>query len=129
MYEFADFGQQIGSAPMILEQRTYSIKPGKTYAFLDLVEKQGFALARKVLGAPLGYFTTEIGDLTQVVHLWVYESHADRERRFAELFAMPEWLAFVDAVLPLVERMETSILRPAPFSPLTLAAARAINGL
>lgn len=112
---------------MILEERIYTIKIGQIGTFLNLVETQGFELGRRVLGAPLGYFTTEIGDLATVVHLWAYESHADRERRFAELFAIPEWLAFIDAVLPLIERMETRILRPAPFSPLTLAAARAIN--
>lgn len=112
---------------MILEERTYAIRPGKLPAFLALVEQQGFAISRRVLGAPLGYFTTEIGDLSQVIHLWAYESHADRERRFAELFQIPEWLAFIDAVLPMIERMETRILRPAPFSPLTLEAARAMN--
>lgn len=112
---------------MILEERIYTIKVGQVAAFLERVERQGFALAQRVLGAPLGYFTTEVGDLSMVVHLWAYESHADRERRFAELFANPEWLAFIDAVLPLIERMETRILRPAAFSPLTLNAARAIN--
>jgi len=112
---------------VILEERIYSIKPGQMHAFLDLVERQGFALSRKVLGAPLGYFTTEIGDLSQVVHLWAYASHADRERRFAELFQIPEWLSFIEAVLPMIERMETRILRPARFSPLTLEAALAMN--
>ncbi|MEW5961992.1 MAG: NIPSNAP family protein [Pseudomonadota bacterium] len=112
---------------MILEQRTYTIRTGMMRDFLDLVEQRGFPIAQRILGGPLGYFTEEVGDLNRVVHLWAYESMADRERRFAEIFAMPEWLAFIDAVLPAIERMETRLLRPAPFSPLTLEAVRALN--
>lgn len=112
---------------MILEVRTYIIRTGMIRVFLDLVEQRGFPIAQRVLGGPLGYFTEEVGDLNRITHLWAYESMADRERRFAEIFAMPDWLAFIEAVLPLVERMETRLLRPAPFSPLTLDAVRALN--
>lgn len=112
---------------MILEERIYVIKVGKVQEFLGHVERQGFPLAQRILGGPLGYFTTEIGDLSQVIHLWAYESLADRDRRFAEIFAHPDWLAFIADVLPLIERMETRILQPARFSPLTLEAVRAMN--
>lgn len=112
---------------MILEQRVYSIRTGKMPAFLEQVEQCGMPIARRVLGGGLGYFTEEIGDLNRVTHLWAYESLTDREQRLAAIVAIPEWLAFVDAVLPLIEHMETRILRPAAFSPLTLEIARQIN--
>jgi len=112
---------------MILEERLYSLKVPNIAPFLDLVERRGMPIARRVLGGPLGYFTTEVGDLGQVIHLWAYESHADREMRLAAIFKDPGWLAFIADVLPLIERMETRILRPAAFSPLTMDAVRAMN--
>ena len=47
--------------------------------------------------------------------------------RLAAIFKDPGWLAFIADVLPLIERMETRILRPAAFSPLTMDAVRAMN--
>lgn len=112
---------------MILELRTYSIRPGRMSEFLAHVETLGMPVAKRVLGGPLGYFTTEIGDLTQVVHLWAYESLSEREQRLSAIFQDGDWLRFIDTVLPLIERMETRILRPAPFSPLTMDAVRSMN--
>ena len=46
------------------------------------------------LGAPLGYYTTEVGDVNEVVHIWQYADAADRERRRAALESDPQWLAY-----------------------------------
>jgi len=64
----------------------------------------------------LGYFQSESGELNRIVHLWGFDSAADRETRRAALAADPDWIAFVPKVLPLLVRMESVILRPAPFS-------------
>jgi NIPSNAP len=66
----------------------------------------------------IGYFHTEIGELNQVVHLWGYESLAERERRRALLAADPEWQEYLKNSPDIVVKMESRILVPAPFSPI-----------
>jgi len=38
---------------------------------------------QKFLGGLVGFFTCEIGTLNRIVHMWKYESLADREARRA----------------------------------------------
>ena len=66
---------------MIVEQRTYVVKAGRTAEFLAAVETLGLPVMRPLLGGLIGYFVTEIGALNEVVHLWAYESLDDRARR------------------------------------------------
>ena len=79
---------------MIVDLRTYSIRIGAMRDFLELYAREGLAVQTQHLGAPLGYYTTEVGELAQVVHLWGYADMADRERRRAALEADPRWLAY-----------------------------------
>ena len=113
---------------MILEQRTYKLRPGQTGAYLRAVETLGLPLLKPILGGFIGYFTSEIGALEEVVHLWAYASLEDRAARRKRLAAHPDWPRFTAAVSPLLERMESRILTPAAFTPLTLAAVRALSG-
>jgi len=79
---------------MIVDQRTYTIQIGKLRDFLALYAAEGLPVQAEHLGPPLGYYTTEVGDVNQVVHLWQYQDMADRERRRAALEADPRWLAY-----------------------------------
>ena len=79
---------------MIVDQRTYTIQIGLLHDFLALYAAEGLAVQTEHLGAPLGYYTTEIGNVNQVVHLWGYTDMADREKRRAALEADPRWLAY-----------------------------------
>lgn len=103
---------------MIVEQRTYTLHPGKQQEFLSLVEKRGLAIQLPVLGNLVGYFSTDIGDLNQVVHLWGFADLNDREVRRNRLAALRAWQDFVPSVLPLIQQMKTQILKPASFSPI-----------
>ena len=60
---------------MIHELRTYTLLPKKAPEFLKLTRKVGFEIRSKHSKC-LGYWTSEIGDLNQVVHLWEYEDFA-----------------------------------------------------
>ena len=112
---------------MIVEQRTYIVKPGRTAEYLAAVETLGLPIMRPLLGGLIGYFVTEIGALNQVVHLWAYDSLEDRARRRKAVEEHPGWPAFTEAVRPLFERMETRVMTPASFTPLTLESIRAMN--
>jgi hypothetical protein len=104
---------------MIVELRTYTAKPGQAAEFLKLYEEKALPLQTHYLGGLMGFYTSEIGHLNQIVHLWQFESLADRESRRLALEADPAWRAFraelrsMDVLLD----MHSSILRPTTFSP------------
>lgn len=102
---------------MIVEERIYSFKVGGTVEFLRIYEAQGLELQRRILGRMVGYFTTEFGELHQIVHLWAYRGLAERSRRRAQLAQEPAWRAFQKKTAPLIVRQENRLLMPAPFSP------------
>lgn len=79
---------------MIFDERTYTVKPGTLDAYLKRHFSEALPIMRKYLGEPYGYFTTETGDLNQFVHIWRYDSMADRERRRSAMYSDPEWLAY-----------------------------------
>ena len=103
---------------MLVEQRTYTFRPGQAAAFLDTYMDGVCDLQSRTLGKMIGYFTTEIGPLNQTVHLWGYDSLDERMRRRKILGETPEWQAFLAKVLPLIVTMETKILIPTAFSPI-----------
>ena len=100
---------------MIVEERIYTLKPGKAVEYLKLYEQEGMAIQRPILGNLAGYYSTEIGPLNVVVHLWAYEDLADRTRRRAQLAADPRWQAYVPKTQALVDTQENRILNTAPF--------------
>lgn len=101
---------------MIVELRTYVLHPGRQAEFLRRMQEEGIAIERPILGRMLGFYTSDIGTLNQVVHLWGYDSHAERDARRARLAADARWLAFVPTVLPMIRDMDNRILKPAPFA-------------
>ena len=96
---------------MIVEKRTYDIAPGDLAALIDLYQKDGLDIQVHHLGALLGYFTSESGILNQVVQLWVFSDHGDREARRTALYGDPAWLAYLAKAVPLVKRQHSVFLR------------------
>jgi hypothetical protein len=102
---------------MIVEERIYTCHCGKAQQYVKMYEAEGLAIQRPILGNLLGYFTTELGELNQVVHLWAYENFEDRAARRKKLLTNPEWMAYAAKVQPLVLTQQNKILIPAAFSP------------
>lgn len=103
---------------MIVEERIYTLHPGKVPEYLRLYESEGLAIQTRILGRLIGYFTTEVGPLNQIIHMWGYDSLEERTRRRSELMADAGWKAFVVKLQPLILTMENKLLTPAPFSPI-----------
>ncbi|NYT69708.1 NIPSNAP family protein [Pusillimonas noertemannii] len=103
---------------MIVDHRTYIIRTGLMRDFLALYAAEGLAVQTEHLGTPLGYYTTEVGELNQVVHLWAYTDMADRQRRRAALEADPRWLAYrrKAAAAGQVLRQSNAILQQVDFT-------------
>ena len=87
---------------MIVEQRTYTLHPGKVPEMVRLYGEEGLALQQKYLGRFIGYFTAETGNVNQVVFLWGYDSADDRDARRARLAQDPAWQAYLGKVMPLL---------------------------
>jgi hypothetical protein len=102
----------------ILDERTYAIQPARVRDYLDLYVAEGMAIQVGHLGDLVGWFTTDVGVVNEVVHMWRYADMGDRERRRAAMEADPAWQAFRAKAAPLVFRMRSRILRPTAFSPL-----------
>ncbi|MBC8752272.1 MULTISPECIES: NIPSNAP family protein [Paraburkholderia] len=100
---------------MIIEHRTYTLHPGKTATYFSLYTSEGLAIQLEYLPRPIGYYTTELGTLNQIVHMWAYDDLSDRAQRRAHLKKDPRWLNYVDKILPLIQHQESKILVPAPF--------------
>jgi hypothetical protein len=99
--------------------RTYTIKPLRTGDFLALYEQAALPLQKKYLGHLIGFFVSEIGELNQVVHLWGFDSLAERERRRAEMEKDPGWPLYRNALrdLDVVLLQDNKILKSTSFSP------------
>lgn len=103
---------------MIVVHRSYTILPGRMAEFLAVYGALGYPLQRKHLGEPIGFFSSmDIGAINEVVHLWSYRDEADRAARRTALKAEPTWQAYLAAAMPLLSRIESKNLTPAPFSP------------
>ena len=105
---------------MIIDHRTYTLHPLKLPKWLKLYQEYALPVQEKHLGKLVGFFTSEIGTLNQVVHLWQYEDLADRQKRRAAMAADPAWHEFLrrNEELGALQHQESKILLPTSFSPL-----------
>lgn len=107
---------------MIVEHRTYQLKPGKVNAYFECYQQTGMAIQLDYLVQPLGYYCTEIGPLNQIIHLWGYTDLNERQRCRNLLKQDPRWAGYVAMIMPLIEHQESRILTPAGFfSPMAVA--------
>ena len=98
---------------MIYELRTYTLHPGRTATFCNLVEKVGFPARGNSCGTCLGFWTAEFGMLNQVWHLWRYNSLDERTRLRAQLSQNTRWTTeFVPKIAPLLMRQDIRFLNP-----------------
>ena len=97
---------------MIIEMRTYTLKPGNIPTF---EERFGSALhIREKCSKLAAFWHTEVGPLNQVIHVWPYESLDQRAKVRAEASKAEGWPPNTRE-LTLEQRSE--IFLPAPFSP------------
>ena len=103
----------------IIDLRIYTIRPRAMPEYLNLFEELALPVTQKHLGAPLGYYVSQIGPLNQVVHLWAFESLADMERRTAAVYADPAFAKYLTATAGLVVAQEDRIVRRVDFKSLS----------
>ncbi|HCV40065.1 MAG TPA: NIPSNAP family protein [Pseudomonas sp.] len=105
---------------MFYELRTYTLDPLKMADWLALYQSHALAVQREHLGNLVGFFTSEFGEVNQVVHLWAYASLDERMARRAAMAADLRWAEFsrLNRELGAVLQLHSRLLRPTGFSPL-----------
>lgn len=102
---------------MIYDHRTYTCRPGTVQRQMQLYAEHGWAVHRRHLGEPLLFAVTETGNVNSYVHIWVFESAADREQKRARLQQDPEWSSYLQksAEAGNLISQTNAILKPTPF--------------
>ena len=62
---------------MIIDHRTYELQPGRVRQALLFIEGEEVTMQTKHLGHLVGYFTTEGGNVNEIVHIWAYQDLAE----------------------------------------------------
>jgi hypothetical protein len=81
---------------MLVDLRTYRVRPFTLHKQLALFTEHGLPILRKYVGDPLAIFLPVDGDPNSYVHIWVYQSIEDRQRRRALMDKDPAWHAFLE---------------------------------
>jgi hypothetical protein len=103
---------------MIVEERTYTLHPGKLKEYMNRFEHDGSRTYLSSLSRVIGVFTTEVGTLNQVVTIVAYENFEARAAQRMAMRELPEWESYGASVRPLIVKQENRILLPASFSPI-----------
>jgi NIPSNAP len=107
---------------MIYEMRTYTLKPGTLGDMVKAASTVAHEIRKNDYGKLEGYWTTEIGPLNQVMHLWSYDNFETRARLRGELGKIPRWTdEYIPLIRPLLVRQDIRLLNAvrAPIAPAT----------
>ncbi len=103
----------------LYEMRTYTLYVGKLAEAIKHYQELGWPVLEKGgYGEKLvGYFTTDVGTINQLVHLWKFDDDADRRAHWARLMQDPDFLQFAGHFRPLIMTQEVQLLNAAPWGP------------
>jgi hypothetical protein len=105
---------------MIYEQRIYHAMPGRMPDLLKRFQEITLKIWERHGIKQAGFWTYVAGGSNQdLVYLLVWESLADREKKWAAFQSDPEWLAArakTEANGPLLSSLDNSFLQPTAFS-------------
>ena len=107
---------------MIYEMRTYTVKPGSLGEMVKAASTVAHEIRKNDYGKLEGYWTTEIGPLNQVMHLWSYDNFETRARLRGELGKIPRWTdEYLPLIRPLLVRQDIRLLNAlrTPVAPAT----------
>gem|GEM_PF-69103 len=105
--------------PTIYEKRTYSVTVGQMSEVIRLYSTLGYpALEAGGFSKNLvGYFTSDTGELHQLIHLWRFDSDEDRREFWKRLFGDKDFMAFAGQLRPLLKSQSNQLLLAAPWGP------------
>jgi NIPSNAP len=105
---------------MLYESRIYTAVPGKLPAVNDRFAKHTMDFFKKHGIGMLGFWTDEIGTSNRLIYILVFDSMADREKKWTAFQADPGWhqvRAETEASGPIVDHVVNAFMRLTPYSP------------
>jgi hypothetical protein len=102
--------------PNVYEFRNYRTRPGAVRQWVDLMVKT--LPLREKYSRIVGLWITEAGQPNEVCHIWAYKDLNHRAQVRAEAVKDPQWQAFLNESAPLLDELHSTIMLPAPHSPL-----------
>jgi len=93
--------------------RTHATRAGEWLELFKAIMPTREKYMRRV-----GLWQTQMGQLNEVVHLWVFRDLNERAEARAKLGLEPAWQEFLSKSTPLLAHMQAIILNPAPHSPM-----------
>ncbi len=100
----------------VYELRIYRTPVGRAGEWLG--HFKAIMPVREKYSKNVGLWQTEMGQLNEVVHLWVYRDLNDRAAVRAKAVQDPEWQAFLAKGYALLVEMKSIVLNPSPHSPM-----------
>ncbi len=98
---------------MLHELRIYTLVRGAAPRFVDLANTVGIPIRGDDYGSLVGFWSSEIGKLNQVVHIWSHESWDARQENRRRLAENADWTGkYIPEVYPLIARQEVRFLNP-----------------
>ncbi|KAK6177984.1 hypothetical protein SNE40_012833 [Patella caerulea] len=92
----------------IYELRCYNVYPKDFKRFLDLTTE--WIAVRTKYSKMMGYWTSEIGGLNDVLHIWEYDSLSHRASVRKALSGDEEWAKnYFSLILPMLIRQDNSL--------------------
>ena len=105
---------------MLYELRTYTVKPGTLGDMVKAAATVSHEIRGNDYGKLEGYWSSEIGALNQVMHLWSYPDYNERARVRGELGKNSRWVnEYLPLIRPLIVRQDVRLLNAvrAPVAP------------
>ena len=105
---------------MLYELRTYTVKPGTLGDMVKAASTVSQEIRGNDYGKLEGYWSSEIGALNQVMHLWSYPDYNERTRVRGELGKNSRWVnEYIPLIRPLIVRQDIRLLNAvrAPVAP------------
>jgi hypothetical protein len=103
---------------MLYELRTYTLQVGTMATVLDLYKNEGYpAFTAEEKARLVGYFTSDVGTLNQIVHLWRFEDDAERRAHWKGVFSNDAFMAFAKKLRPNIITQTNMLLNEAPWGP------------
>lgn len=102
---------------MLYDVRTYTCRPGTIKKHLALYAEHGYPTQSRYLGKPLAYLQTESGNINTYMHIWVYDSAADRDAKRQALQKDPAWAKYlvISAEAGYLVSQENRLMTATPF--------------
>lgn len=103
----------------LYELRTYTLYVGKLAEASTLYQTMAWPALQQggFDGKLVGYFTSDVGTLNSIVHMWKFDDDADRRDHWGRLFQNDDFMAFAAQFRPLVMKQENQLLLQAPWGP------------